>query len=72
MGNTGLPKVGRVEGIFVPSACHIKLVGKKKKLKELRNKNLSARYLPSCLSQFTYLPLCGSHPSPLHSRKLLD
>lgn len=41
MGSTGLPKVGRAEGSFVPSACHIKLVGKNK-LKELRNKNLSA------------------------------
>lgn len=56
MGSTGLPKVGRAEGIFVPSACHIKMVGKK--LKELRNKNLSARYRPYCLSQVTYLPLC--------------
>lgn len=54
MGSTGLPKVGRAKGSFVPSACHIKLVGKK--LKELRNKNLSARYLPYCLLQVPYLP----------------
>lgn len=30
MGSTGLSKVGRAEGIFVPSACHIEMVGKKK------------------------------------------
>ena len=46
MGSTGLSKVGRAEGIFVPSACHIEMVGKKKKNKKKeRNKNLSARCL---------------------------
>lgn len=57
MGSTGLSKVGRAEGIFVPSACHIEMVGEKK-LKELRNKNLSARYLSYCVSQVMYLLLC--------------